>query len=165
MLALCLFLVVALLIPSFAANNDFSPNNQSREKISDFGKIADEIASSVPESKYGGCYIENGQLVVCIKESSQIDPNNLLECLDSESVTIKNVRYSLAELEAIVDVLVPNMDRLKIATIDADETKNKICIELYEDNDDIYDFIESNRLLSPDDFEISILKGKLKFTA
>lgn len=90
---------------------------------------------------------------------------NNFDRIANESISIRNIQCSITELEAVVDVLVPNMDRLKIATIDADETKNKICIELYEDNDDIYDFIESNRLLSPDDFEISILKGELKFTA
>ena len=162
-LALCFFLVVILLIPSFAANDVFSSSNQSREKISDFGKIADEIASSVSKSQNGGCYIENGQLVVCIKGSNQINLNNL-DRIATESISIRNVQYSIAELEAVVDVLIPNMDRLKIATLDADETKNKICIELYEENDDIYDFIESNHLLSPEAFQISTLEGEVRST-
>ncbi len=157
------FLATVLLIPSFATDHNSSTDLNDSNNIGILGKTAEEIASSVPESEFGGCYIEDGKLIVCLKGSNQFNLNHA-DRVTSDSISTRNVQYSLAELEEIVDILIPNMDKFKIATLDADEVKNKICIELYEDNDDIYEFIESNQLLTSGAFEISVLEGEVKAT-
>lgn len=72
---------------------------------------------------------------------------------------IQTVKYSLAELEAMKDALVPYMLDYDIASLDANEVTTTIDIELWEERDDIYSLIESLEVIDMDIVRLTVLEN------
>lgn len=106
----------------------------------DLNQLATNYMSDIPEDAFGGMYYnEEGQLVVNVKEGSNIDIAVPL----SGEVVVESVQYSLAELEAMKESLEPYMQEYSIASLDADEVNNTIAIEVTQEDGRIYTLIES----------------------
>lgn len=120
----------------------------------DLNQIAVSYMNAIPDTAFGGMYYnDSGQLVVNIKENHDIN----LAVPMSGDVVVNSVKYSLAELEAMKDILVPYMQEYHIATLDADEVNNSIAIELYVDDERIYKLIDSMDDIDASVVEVTIL--------
>lgn len=140
-------LAVCMLLPmtAFAAEN---------ETEVDLNQLATNYMRDIPESAFGGVYYnEEGQLVVNIKEGSNVN----IAVPMSGDVIIDSVQYSLAELEAMKESLEQYMQEYNIVTLDADEVNNSVTIEINQDDGRIYTLIDSLDNIDPSIVEITVL--------
>ena len=144
---IAVFLIGCMLFPviAFAAESD----NEV-----DLNQIAASYMNDIPDTAFGGMYYnESGQLVVNIKEDSDL---NLVVPMSGD-VVVNSVKYSLSELEEMKELLVPYMQEYHIVTLDADEVNNTIAIELNVDDERIYKLIEDLDGLDTSIVEVTIL--------
>lgn len=128
---------------------------------------ADKICDALPESVFGGTYIENGKVYINIVENAFEDFSKNCTARNTANIIYKPVKFSLAELQNITDCI---FDRLQNSPVnydviiaDANDVTNMVDIEIRPLNDEIYEIAAEyidleyvNVTLLPDDFELSL---------
>lgn len=104
--------------------------------------IIEAVEASIPDQCYGDMYLdENGTIHVNVTDDcpeslmvSPVDPGQY-------EIVFEQVQYSISELEAMKDVIVPYMAEYRIAVLDANEVNNSIDVTLYSDSDGIEELL------------------------
>ena len=113
-------------------------DEEGSAKIQRAQALAEKMKDSVPSEIFGGLYFDDDRnLVVNVTDLTDSSVLELKKDAESQYVTFRQVRYSLAFLESVRSELIPFMSEYNMATIDANEVTNKIDIELYQENKEI----------------------------
>lgn len=143
-------------------------DKEESEKIQRAQVLAEKIKNTLPSEIFGGLYFDDDQnLVANVTDLNDDSVLKLKNDSDSQDVTFRQVKYSLAFLESVRSELIPFMAEYNIATIDANEVTNKIDIELYQENKEIenlvseyIDFEDVTVTVLPEDVEIRFSSEK-----
>lgn len=97
----------------------------------------EEVIEGIDPSIYGGVYYdESGNLILNVKETGAA-------CVYPDFVTVRYVTYSLQELENMKTLLEPYRIKYGLVTLDANEATNTVDVEVYEENEEIWNLIAS----------------------
>ncbi len=149
-LFLAIVLILALWTNAFAV--EIAEENNDGPAAND---LISTIKEELPEESFGGLYYnEEGELVLNIKGSS-----NAIDTMNSAQATVKveNVKYSLAELEAMKAMIEPYMIDYGIVTLDANEVTNSIDIELNSEHGNIENLLASLEGIDLDIVNVRVL--------
>ncbi len=117
-------------------------DEEGSAKIQRAQALAEKMKDSVPSEIFGGLYFDDDRnLVVNVTDLTDSSVLELKKDAESQYVTFRQVKYSLAFLESVRNELIPFMSEYNMATIDANEVTNKIYIELYQENKEVENLV------------------------
>lgn len=163
----CLVMILSILLSStvYGTSTLESVKNSETNYVLLAQNQLDIICNEISSNHLGGIYFEDETtMVVNLIESEFNQLSSSIENKNGIKVIYKPVEFSLAELENVKDQLEPFMVEFNIATLDANDVTNKIDIQLYEENSEIYSLV--SQFIDLEYVNISILpkEYKLEFT-
>ena len=116
------------------------------------------IVTKIPQEEFGGIYIdENGEIVVNLTQDTSTRRSATISTMLPATVKIERVKYSLYELEAMKTALEPYMLEYNIATLDANEVTNTVDVQLSENNESIFNLIDSLKVIDPSVVNVTVM--------
>lgn len=137
-------------------------DKEGSAKIQKAHALTEKIPQRIPDEIFGGMYFDDEQnLIVSVTDLENDSVIKLRGESDMQDVEFREVEYSLAYLESVRLKITPFMSEYGIATVDADEMTNKIHIELYEEKEEIKNFI--SEFIDWEDVTITVLPDDIEF--
>lgn len=132
--------------------------------VQDCDNMVSEMIASVPPEVFGGIYYnENGDLVLRIKDTGVMEASVLAEA-EILQIAVEYTKYSLSELEAMKDSIEPYMVEYGILSIDANEAKGTIDVEISEENDKLSDILSECCDIDPEILRVSVSELSFGYT-
>lgn len=148
---------------SYAVNPVENPDLNRRA-----GDVASKLSESIPESEFGGVYLDGDTVYVNIVESSYSKFKDAAAVQDGVKVVYNPVKFSLGALQAATDSIFARLNESEqsydIITADANDMTNKIDIEIRPASDEVYeiaaeyiDLEHVNVTVLPDDYRLDFV--------
>lgn len=133
---------------------DTSNTESQASNLTDADDIVRQIQYALPENSFGGAYVDGNTIFINLKDLSD---KFIIDSIDTKNytVTVNEVTHSLKSLEEIKENLASHMSEYDIAALEVDVRQNKIHIELYEENNSVYDITDN--LIDRSDVTVIVL--------
>ena len=129
------------------------------------GDVASKLSKSIPESEFGGIYLDGDTVHVNIVENSYSKFKDAAAVQDGVKVVYNPVKFSLEALQAATDSIFARLNESEqsydIITADANDMTNKIDIEIRPASDEVYEIAAEyidleyvNVIVLPDDYRL-----------
>ena len=123
-----------------------------------------ELVESIPEEAFGGIYYnEDGDLVLRVKDTDEMPISSFARSA-TVPVVVEHSDYSLAELEAMKESIVPYMTQYYIISLDANEAKGTIDVEVSQTHDGLVDILSKLCDIDPEILRVSVSEMRLDYT-
>lgn len=132
------------------------------------GDVASKLSESIPESEFGGVYLDGDTVYVNIVESGYSKFKDAAAVQDGVKVVYNPVKFSLGALQAATDSIFARLNESEqsydIITADANDMTNKIDIEIRPASDEVYEIAAEyidleyvNVTVLPDDYRLDFV--------
>lgn len=126
-----ILLLMIVLLSGCVNNDEQVDEGEHKIEIFESGNIYVSHFYTKYSPFFGGVYLDEGSLVVCVKDGVPDEGIAILQ--NSGDLTIKFVTFSYSELNEVHDIITAHMERLGIYSSGISHSENRVDVGVPED--------------------------------